>query len=154
MMSIVIKPAQIKDVETIFSLINKLAEYEKLTHEVVGSTESLKEHLFGEKSFAKVLIAFFDDKPAGFALFFNNYSTFLTKPGIYLEDLFVLPELRGKGIGKKLFNELRIIAKENNFGRIEWSVLNWNTPAIDFYKSLGAKPQDKWTVYRLTENNF
>ena len=110
----------------------------------------LKKYLFGEKRFAEVLIADFDNQPVGFALFFHNYSTFVGKPGIYLEDLFVQPEMRGKGIGKKLFLELIKIAKDRNCGRVEWSVLNWNTPAIDFYKSMGAVPMDEWTVYRLT----
>ncbi len=106
------------------------------------------------KEFAEVLIAEYENQPVGFALFFHNYSTFVGKPGIYLEDLFVLPEMRGKGIGKKLFKELIKIAKERDCGRVEWSVLNWNTPAIDFYKSMGAVPMDEWTVYRLTEDKI
>lgn len=149
-----IRSAEIKDIQTILRLIKDLSVYEKLSHEFINTEELLKEYLFGEKKFAEVLIADFNDQPVGFALFFHNYSTFVGKPGIYLEDLFVQPEIRGRGIGKKLFLELIRIAKERNCGRVEWSVLNWNTPAIDFYKSLGAIPMDDWTVYRLTEDKI
>jgi GNAT superfamily N-acetyltransferase len=147
-----IRFAEIDDSLTILKLIKEIAAYEKLSHTVVNNEEMVKEYLFGEKKFAEVLLAEYDDVPVGFALFFHNYSTFVGKPGIYLEDLFVMPEMRGAGIGKKLFLELIKIAKDRNCGRVEWSVLNWNTPAIDFYKSMGAIPMDEWTVYRLTED--
>lgn len=147
---IIIRFAVIDDTPTILHLIKELSVYEKLSHTMINNEDFLKENLFGKRKFAEVLIAEFDNQPVGFALFFHNYSTFVGKPGIYLEDLFVQPEMRGKGIGKKLFLELVKIAKERNCGRVEWSVLNWNTPAIDFYKSMGAIPMDDWTVYRLT----
>jgi GNAT superfamily N-acetyltransferase len=151
---IIIRPAEINDSKIILKLIKELSVYEKLSHTVINNEDLLKENLFGERKFAEVLIAEFDNQPVGFALFFHNYSTFVGRPGIYLEDLFVQPEMRGKGIGKKLFLELIKIAKERNCGRVEWSVLNWNTPAIDFYKSMGAVPMDEWTVYRLTEDKI
>ena len=151
---IIIRSAEIKDSKIILKLIKELSVYEKLSHTVINNEDMLKENLFGERKFAEVLIAEFDNQPVGFALFFHNYSTFVGRPGIYLEDLFVQPEMRGKGIGKKLFLELIKIAKERNCGRVEWSVLNWNTPAIDFYKSMGAVPMDEWTVYRLTEDKI
>lgn len=146
--------AEIDDTPTILRLIKELSVYEKLAHTVINTEDQIKKYLFGQHKFAEVLIANFDNQPVGFALFFHNYSTFVGKPGIYLEDLFVEPEMRGKGIGKKLFLELVKIAKDRNCGRIEWSVLNWNTPAIDFYKSMGAVPMDEWTVYRLTEDKI
>ncbi|HFA51133.1 MAG TPA: GNAT family N-acetyltransferase [Bacteroidetes bacterium] len=145
-----IRPATKADVPTILDFINGLAEYEKLQHEVVATEALLTETLFGEKKTAEVLIAFEDNIPAGFALFFHNYSTFLGRPGIYLEDLFVNPKFRGKGYGKKLLARLAKIAVERNCGRLEWSVLDWNTPAIDFYKKLGAGPMEGWTTFRLT----
>jgi GNAT superfamily N-acetyltransferase len=151
---IIIRSAEIKDSKIILKLIKELSVYEKLSHTVINNEDMLKENLFGERKFAEVLIAEFDNQPVGFALFFHNYSTFVGRPGIYLEDLFIEPEMRGKGIGKKLFLELIKIAKERNCGRVEWSVLNWNTPAIDFYKSMGAVPMDEWTVYRLTEDKI
>ena len=149
-----IRNAEINDIHTILRLIKDLSVYEKLSHQFINTEELIKEYLFGENKFAEVLIADFNERPVGFALFFHNYSTFVGKPGIYLEDLFVQPEMRGKGIGKKLFLELVKIAKKRNCGRVEWSVLNWNTSAIDFYKSLGAMPMDEWTVYRLTEDKI
>lgn len=149
-----IRNAEIKDIQTIIRLIKDLSVYEKLSHQFINTEELIKKYLFGEKKFAEVLIADFNERPVGFALFFHNYSTFVGKPGIYLEDLFVQPEMRGKGIGKKLILELVKIAKERNCGRVEWSVLNWNTSAIDFYNSLGAIPMDEWTVYRLTEDKI
>lgn len=144
-----IRFAGIEDTPTILRLIKELSVYEKLSHTVLNSEALLKENLFGKKQFAEVLIAEYDNQPAGFALFFHNYSTFVGKPGIYLEDLYVQPEMRAKGIGKSLFLELVKLAKERNCGRVEWSVLNWNTPAVDFYKRIGAVPMDEWTVYRL-----
>ena len=136
------------DIPTIFELIKKLSVYEKLENEVITSEAELKKNIFGN-NFAKVLIAEENDKPVGFALYFYNFSTFVGKPGIYLEDLFVEPECRGKGYGKALLVELAKMAEAENCGRFEWSVLDWNTPSIDFYKSLGAKPMDEWTVFRL-----
>lgn len=152
--NLIIRFAGVEDIPTILSLIKELSVYEKLSHTVINDEELLKENLFGERKFAEVLIADYENKPVGFALFFHNYSTFVGKPGIYLEDLFVQPEMRGKGIGKKLFLELIKIAKERNCGRVEWSVLNWNTPAIEFYKSMESVPMDEWTVYRLTEDKI
>ena len=149
-----IRKAQIKDSELIFEFIKKLAKYEKLEHEVKTTIELLKENLFSNNKKAYCLIADYDSKPVGFALYFYNYSTFLGKPGIYLEDLFVDTDYRGKGIGKALLLELIKIAKNENLGRVEWSVLDWNKPSIDFYKSLGAKAMDEWTVFRITEDKF
>jgi GNAT superfamily N-acetyltransferase len=144
------------DVPAIAALIRDLAAYEKLAHLVDLHEERLRQHLFGARRFAEVLLAE-DEAPAaataeiaGFALFFHNYSTFRGQPGIYLEDLFVRPELRGRGHGKALLAELARLAIKRDCGRLEWSVLNWNEPALGFYRSLGAKPMDEWTVYRLT----
>lgn len=152
-MSFTIRKATENDIPTILHLITQLAIYEKLEHEVVATEETLKQTIFVQ-NYAEVIIGEEDGQPVGFALFFHNYSTFLSKPGIYLEDLFVEVEHRGKGYGKKLLAELARIAKERNCGRLEWSVLNWNTPSIEFYKSLGAKPMDEWTVYRMTEKEI
>ncbi|MHB8851733.1 MAG: GNAT family N-acetyltransferase [Ignavibacteriaceae bacterium] len=151
---LVIREATKKDVSLILSLIKELAVYEKLLHEVVATEDQLTEMLFGQKKYAEVLIANYDNENAGFALFFHNFSTFLGKPGIYLEDLYVKPQLRGKGIGKSLLLSLVKLAKERNCGRVEWAVLNWNEPSIKFYKSLGAKPMNQWTVYRLSEDEI
>jgi GNAT superfamily N-acetyltransferase len=145
-----IRPANRTDVPLILSFIRGLAEYEKLAHEMTANEELLTETLFGDHPGAEVLIASLNDEPAGFALFFHNYSTFLAQRGIYLEDLFVKPEFRGKGIGKALLQQLARIAVERNCGRLEWAVLDWNEPAIGFYKSLGASPMDDWTVFRVT----
>lgn len=149
-MSIQIRKATSHDVPAILDFIRQLAIYEKLEHEVVATHESLRETLFGTKPFAEVVLLEENGNKAGFALFFHNYSTFLGKPGIYLEDLFVLPEHRGKGYGKKLLSHLAKLAVERNCGRLEWSVLDWNTPALEFYKSLGAVPMSEWTAQRLT----
>lgn len=145
-----IRPAEPRDVPAIVGLIRALAEYERLSHAVVLDEAKLSDHLFGARPSAEVLIAEEAGTAVGFALFFHNYSTFLGRPGIYLEDLFVLPECRGRGYGKALFVALARIAVERDCGRIEWSVLNWNEPAIGFYRSLGAEAMDEWTVYRLT----
>lgn len=145
-----ILPATSKDVPIILSFIRGLAEYEKLAHQCVATELTLRETLFGDRPFAEVLIARLDGTPAGFALFFHNYSTFLAKPGIYLEDLFVLPELRGKGVGKSLLIELAKIARDRHCGRLEWSVLDWNEPAIGFYQRLGATVMPDWRICRLT----
>ena len=148
-----IRKATPEDAQTIYDLIYKLAVYEKLENEVVTTPDELREQIF-EKKYAEVIIAEEDEKPVGFALYFHNFSTFVGKPGIYLEDLFVEPEMRGKGYGKALLIELAKIAKERNCGRFEWSVLDWNTPSIEFYKSLGAKPMDEWTVFRLDKEGI
>jgi GNAT superfamily N-acetyltransferase len=145
-----IKPATIEDVPVILTFIKGLAEYEKLSHEVVATEEILRETLFGQKPFAEVVIGYYHQQPVCFALFFHNFSTFLGRPGIYLEDLFVQPEFRGKGFGGKLLSYLAKLTKQRNCGRLEWSVLDWNEPAIRFYKALGAKPMDDWTIFRVT----
>jgi GNAT superfamily N-acetyltransferase len=145
-----IRFARPDDAPTIFRLILGLAEYERLAHEVTGSEDDVREHLFGPRPFAEVILAEADGRTVGFALFFHNYSTFLTRPGIYLEDLFVLPEERGRGYGKALLAALARIAVERGCGRLEWSVLDWNEPSIGFYKGLGAVAQDEWTTYRVT----
>jgi GNAT superfamily N-acetyltransferase len=145
-----IVPATDRDVAVILGFIRKLAEYEKLSHQVEATEELLRDTLFGARRVAEVLIAYMADEPAGFALYFHNFSTFLGRPGIYLEDLFVEPAQRGKGIGKALLVEIAKIAKERNCGRLEWAVLDWNKPAIDFYRKLGAVPLDDWTLFRVT----
>ena len=137
------------DVPLILSFIRELAEYEKLSREVVATEEELRTNLFGERPFAEVLIAEYDADPAGFALFFHNFSTFLGKPGIYLEDLYVRPEFRGAGIGRILLAHLARLAKDRGCGRLEWWVLDWNAPSIGFYEKIGAVAMDDWTVYRL-----
>lgn len=145
-----IRFAESEDLSLILQFIKELAEYEKLAHEVVASEELLEEHLFGEQPKAEVVIGENEEGPVGFALFFHNFSTFLGRPGIYLEDLFVRKEQRGYGYGKALLEFLARVAVDRNCGRLEWSVLDWNEPAIKFYKRLGAKPMDDWTVYRVT----
>ena len=145
-----VRGAAAADVPLILSFIRELAEYERLSHEVVATEEGLRESLFGERRYAEVLIAEHGGSPAGFALFFHNYSTFLGKPGIYLEDLYVKPEFRGAGIGKELLVRLARLAKERGCGRLEWWVLDWNEPSIGFYEKLGAVPMADWTVYRLS----
>ena len=137
------------DCNKILEFIHELADYEKMSDDVVATEELLQEWIF-EKEKAEVIFSLEGEKEVGFALFFHNFSTFLGRAGIYLEDLFVLPEYRGKGHGKGLLKELARIAVERGYGRLEWSCLNWNTPSIDFYKSLGATPMEDWTVYRLT----
>ncbi len=138
-----------KDTNLILDFIKGLAEYEKMENEVVATPEILKEWIF-EKQKAEVIFALDGGKEVGFALFFHNFSTFLGRSGIYLEDLFVLPEFRGKGHGKALLKELAKITVERGYGRLEWCCLDWNKPSIDFYLSLGAKPLDDWTIYRMT----
>src|SRR5215831_2197304 len=145
-----IRPATRDDVPTIAQLIRHLAEYERLAHEVVLDEARLREHLFGPRPYAEVLLAEDGGAVVGFALFFHNYSTFLGRPGLYLEDLFVRPAARGRGHGKALLLALARLAVERGCGRLEWAVLNWNQPAIEFYQSLGAEPMDEWTAYRLT----
>ncbi len=149
-----IRKAEQSDIPNILKLIKELAEYEKLLQEVVTTEQHLQEVIFGKNKFVEVLIAEFEGRIAGQTIFFHNFSTFVGKPGLYIEDLYVRPEFRGKGIGKALLNEVIKIAKERNCGRVEWVVLDWNQPAIDFYKSMGAKPLDEWTIFRLTEDKF
>lgn len=146
-----LRPATEADLDTIIELIHGLAEYEREPDAVQLDRAEFASHLFGPKPYAEVILAETDDgASAGFALFFHNFSTWTGKPGIHLEDLFVRPEHRGHGYGKALLVELASIAVERNCGRLEWAVLDWNTPSIDFYKSLGAIPMDEWTTYRLT----
>lgn len=149
-MNFEIKFATINDVPLILQFIKELAEYEKLLDMVTATEEILQEKLFGEKPCAEVIIAYVDNKPVGFALFFSNFSTFLGKPGIYLEDLYVIPAMRGMGIAKQILNFLAKLTLDRDCGRLEWWVLDWNKPAIDFYKKIGAKPMDEWTVHRVT----
>ena len=145
-----IRPATPADVETLFELIQALAEYEKLSHAVVGTPESLREHLFGDKPYAEAIVAEWEEQKAGFALFFHNYSTFLTKPGLYLEDLFVLPEYRQRGIGKAMLIYLAKLGLARGVGRFEWSVLDWNEPAIAFYQKMGAQVLEDWRICRVS----
>ncbi len=144
-----IRGAAEDDVPLILSLIRELAEYERLSHEVSATEETLRDSLFGERRVAETLLAYLGDDPAGFVLFFHNFSTFLGRPGIYLEDLYVRPEFRSLGMGRALLAHLAKLAKERNCGRLEWSVLDWNEPAIWLYKGVGAVPMDEWTVYRV-----
>ena len=144
-----IRGANEDDVPLILTLMKELAEYERLSHEVVATEESLRRWLFGEQRVAEVLIGNHEGEPAGFALFFHSFSTFLGRPGIYLEDLYVRPQFRGAGIGRALLVYLAKLARERGCGRLEWSVLDWNEPAIGFYKRLGASPLSGWTVYRV-----
>ena len=148
-MTLAIRSAAHTDAPLILALIRELAEYERLAHEVVATEESVRETLFGARRYAEVILAEVENDPVGFALFFHNYSTFLARPGIYLEDLYIRPEMRGRGYGKALLVRLARIALERNCGRFEWAVLNWNESAIRFYRSLGALPEDAWTVYRV-----
>lgn len=145
-----VRSATADDVGLILEFIEGLAHYEKLSHEVVADEERLRRTLFSDRPAAEVLIAECDGEAAGFALFFHNYSTFLARPGLYLEDLYVRPELRGRGVGRRLLSRLASIAVERECGRFEWSVLDWNEPAIRFYENLGAKAMDGWTVFRVT----
>lgn len=145
-----LRTAQPSDVPLILMLIKELAEFEHLSHEVTATEDALQRHLFGPRPYAEVLLAFVADQPAGFALYFHNYSTFLSKPGIYLEDLYVRDQFRGNGTGTALLMAVGRVAAEHGCGRYEWSVLNWNKRAIDFYEKMGAKPMSDWTVYRVS----
>ncbi len=145
-----IRPANIDDVPDIARLIRELAGYERLSHQVSLNEDDLQQHLFGSRPYAEVLMAEDAGRAIGFALFFHNFSTFLGKPGIYLEDLYVEPNQRGRGHGKALLLAVARLAVERGCGRMEWSVLDWNEPSIGFYKSLGAEPLDDWTIFRLT----
>ncbi|HUE04749.1 MAG TPA: GNAT family N-acetyltransferase [Bryobacteraceae bacterium] len=146
----VIRPATEFDIPVILDLIRQLADYERLAHQVVATEERLRETLFGATPAAEVLLADYERESVGFAVFFTTYSTFLAQPGIYLEDLYVKPDLRGKGIGLALLQRVSAIAIERGCGRVEWGALNWNEPSIRFYKSRGAEPLEEWTKYRLT----
>ena len=149
-----IRAATVDDVPVILELIRALATYERAPNEVTATEKRLVEVLFGEKPAAEVLLAFENETAVGFAVFFHNFSTWLGRPGIYLEDLFVRPEERGKGYGRALLIQLAKIARERGCGRLEWAVLDWNEPAIEFYRKLGAKPMDEWTVFRLTRDGI
>jgi GNAT superfamily N-acetyltransferase len=150
----VIRPATVADVPAILELIRALATYERAPNEVTATEEGLTEVLFGKKPAAEVLLAFENDIAVGFAVFFYNFSTWLGRPGLYLEDLFVKPEDRGKGYGRALLVALARAAREHSCGRMEWAVLDWNEPAIEFYRKLGAKPMEEWTVFRLTRDGI
>ena len=149
-----IRTARLADVPTILQLIRDLATYERAPNEVTATEEQLIDVLFGEKPAAEVLLAFENETPVGFAVFFYNFSTWLGRPGLYLEDLFVKPEKRGKGYGHALLVDLAKIARDRGCGRMEWAVLDWNDPAIQFYHKLGAKPMNEWTVFRLTRDGI
>ncbi len=149
-----IRLAQREDVSTILSLIRELAEYERAPDEVIATEEQLRENLFGPHPAAEVLIGEEAGKPVGFALFFHNFSTWMGRRGLYLEDLFVRPSARGKGYGRSLLVRLAELAQERDCGRMEWAVLDWNKPAIQFYLKLGARPNEEWTTYRLTRDRI
>jgi GNAT superfamily N-acetyltransferase len=152
--AVTITPATEADVPTILSFIRALAEYEKLAHQCVATEAGLRETLFGPRPYAEILIARLGDTPVGHAIFFHNYSTFLARPGIYIEDIFVLPEHRGRGAGKALLREVARIARDRSCARLEWSVLDWNTPAIEFYQRAGADVMPDWRICRMTSTEF
>jgi GNAT superfamily N-acetyltransferase len=149
-----IRPARVQDVPIILDLIRDLATYERAPDEVVATEKQLIDVFFGERPVAEVLLAFEKESPVGFAVYFYNFSTWLGRPGLYLEDLFVKPEKRGKGYGRALLVELAKIARDRGCGRMEWAVLDWNEPAIKFYHALGAQPMNDWTVFRLTRDEI
>ncbi|MEY3402422.1 MAG: GNAT family N-acetyltransferase [Dolichospermum sp.] len=154
MTNLIVRFAQPGDVITLFKLIQGLAEYEKLSHAVIGNAEALEDHLFGSPKYVDAIIAEIDGQAVGFAIFFHNYSTFLTKPGIYLEDIFVSPEYRRQGIGKALLTKVAQIAVERDCGRLEWSVLDWNVSAQEFYRNMGADILEDWRICRVTETGL
>jgi len=149
-----IRQAEESDIPKILAMIKELADYEKLLDKVQTSEEDLRKVIFGENNFVEVLIAEYDNKICGQTIFFKNFSTFVGRPGYYIEDLYVKPEFRGKGIGKALLDEVINKAKENNFGRVEWVVLDWNVSAIEFYENRGAFPLNEWKIFRLQEDKF
>ncbi|MEP6777426.1 MAG: GNAT family N-acetyltransferase [Chthoniobacterales bacterium] len=151
---LVIRKADLHDVPVILQLIRELAEYERAPNDVIATEEGLREVLFGEKAAAEALLGFEGKTPVAFAVYFYNFSTWLARPGLYLEDLFVRPEKRGLGYGRALLVALAKIAQKRGCGRMEWAVLGWNEPAIEFYKKLGASPMDEWTVFRLTSEKI
>ncbi|MEH2408026.1 GNAT family N-acetyltransferase [Nostoc sp.] len=150
--NLIVRFAEPADYSVLFELIQGLAEYEKLSHAIAGNALALKEHLFGSRRYVEAILAEYAGQAVGFALFFHNYSTFLTKPGIYLEDLFVLPEYRRQGIGKALITKVAQIAVERDCGRLEWSVLDWNESAQEFYRSMEVSILDDWRICRVTED--
>ena len=152
--NLVLRPATPSDVPTLLLLIRSLAEYEQLAHQVTGTEAQLREHLFGDRPYAEAILAEIDGQAIGFALFFFNYSTFLTRPGLYLEDLFVLPDHRQKGVGTALLSYLAQLAVSRNCGRLEWSVLDWNEPAINFYRKMGASVLPDWRICRVTDTSL
>ncbi|MBD1215770.1 GNAT family N-acetyltransferase [Aphanizomenon flos-aquae NRERC-008] len=152
--NLIIRFVQPSDSHTLFTLIQGLAEYEKLSDAVIGNAEALKDHLFGSQKYIDAILAEFAGKAVGFAIFFHNYSTFLTKPGIYLEDIFILPEYRRQGIGKALLAKVAQIAIERDCGRLEWSVLDWNVSAQAFYRNMGADILEDWRICRVTEKDL
>ena len=145
-----IQPARETDVPQILRFVRELARYERLEHEVIATEVDLRAALFGERPFAEALLARLDDAPVGFALFFHNFSTFTGRPGLYLEDLYVTPRARGRGIGRQLLRHLASVAIERRCARVDWAVLDWNTGAVAFYRSLGAQPLEDWRIFRLT----
>jgi GNAT superfamily N-acetyltransferase len=149
--NITIRPAAQHEMPEVLAFVRELAVYERLEHEVVAGVAELSAALFGPQRYAEVVFACLDDVPVGFALFFHNFSTFIGKPGIYLEDLFVRPAARGQGVGKRLLGWLAATALERGCARLEWAVLDWNEPALGFYRGLGAVAQDEWTTFRLTD---
>ena len=149
-MSFELRSPTVDQVHLVHQFIRELAEYEKLLHECSVTVEALTESLFGDRPHAETLLAFLDDKPIGFCLFFHNYSTFLGKPGLYLEDLYIQPEYRNRGFGKVMLAHLAALAIERGCGRFEWSVLAWNEPSIAFYRKIGAEPLDGWLLQRVT----
>lgn len=154
MSEITMREANELDVPLILRFIRELADYERLLHLVEATEDTLRESLFGAHAAAEVMLAYDGETPAGFALFFHNFSTFIGRPGLYLEDIYVKPEFRGRGIGRMFFRELAKIAKHRHCGRMEWAVLDWNRPAISFYERLGAGSVDEWTIFRMTEKQF
>lgn len=146
----VIREASVEDVPLVLAFIRELAEYEKLLHEVKATEEVLRESLFGGRKVAEAIIGYHEDRPACFALFFHNFSTFLGQTGIYIEDLYVRPSFRGRGFGRAMFARLARLARDRGCGRLEWWVLDWNEPALRFYRALGAVPMSEWTVQRLS----
>ena len=154
MSEIQIRPAMPQDVPLILTLLRELATYEKLAHEVVATESDMYAALFGDRPVVETVIASLDGEPVGYALFFPTFSTFLGKPGLYLEDLYVRPAARGLGVGRKLLEHLARLTVERGWGRLEWSVLDWNEPSIAFYKKMGARPLDEWTVFRLAGKNL
>jgi GNAT superfamily N-acetyltransferase len=151
---LILRPAEPRDASVLFGLIKALAEYEKLSDAVTGNADALKDHLFGSKPYVEAILAEYAGQAVGFALFFYNYSTFLTKPGIYLEDLFVLPDYRRQGIGKAILAHLAQLAVSRGCGRLEWSVLDWNEPAIAFYERMGADVLPDWRICRVTGDSL
>ena len=154
MANISIRPAAPADVPLILTFIHELATYEKLAHEVVATERDMHDALFGDRPIIETVIASLDGEPVGYALFFSTFSTFLGKPGLYLEDLYVRPAARGFGVGRKLLEHLARLTVDRGWGRLEWSVLDWNEPSIAFYKKMGAKAMDEWTIFRLTGKNL